>query len=116
MLGNVALWCRVRKRFNVLNVGTGVLELGMETRPPWSVLAGAGAGAREKEGECGCDARIAPRLPVALLRLQPRSSVEVLTPIFLLHRKKAIHLKSPISIVILYLVPPLQAFSCSISC
>lgn len=75
--------CRVRKRFQVLNVGTGVMELAVETTAPWSVVqatdAGEGAGGAGGAGDadCGCNSRLAMRLQSVPLRLEPRSNTEV---------------------------------------
>ncbi|KAJ8721762.1 hypothetical protein PYW08_004164 [Mythimna loreyi] len=68
---------RVRKRFHVMNVGSGVLELGVETTVPWSVLADADGGAWGGAEECGCDSRLAARSSRVPVRLEPRSSTEM---------------------------------------
>lgn len=90
--------CRIRKRFHVLNVGNGPLELGVETSEPWCVvteLVGKEAITAEREGAvglrqvhrsrggancgggCWCDERLTLRDRHCPLHLEPRSCVEV---------------------------------------
>uniref|UniRef100_A0A2A4JGN3 Uncharacterized protein n=1 Tax=Heliothis virescens TaxID=7102 RepID=A0A2A4JGN3_HELVI len=70
---------RVRKRFHAINVGNGVLELGVETQAPWCVLdereVDAGGGGHGTD--CCCTTHAAARLHALPLRLEPNSSIEM---------------------------------------
>lgn len=91
--------CRVRKRFYVANVGNGPLELALDTKAPWCVVAewaegaeGAG-GARPCGAGCACAERSAARGPRVPLYLEPRTSVEV-TPPTIYSIQGSLHLKT----------------------
>lgn len=76
----VLLFCRVRKRFRIENVGSGPLEVTADSRAPWALVTEAAHGARCGAG-CGCagGGAAGPREAQLTLHLLPRSSMEVRT-------------------------------------
>lgn len=79
---------RVRKRFHVMNVGSGVLELGAETEAPWCVVREHTAAAPDElprralsrgpcGAGCGCQLRLSARHRADPLRLEPTSCIEM---------------------------------------